>query len=87
MYRASHLSTKVYRVDFKGATDRATAACITLADVAAKSGVSDSKVRRARMNLDSPEHRPPPENWEKAIAKLARERAGELLKLAEELEA
>jgi len=38
------------------------------------------------MNLDSPEHRPPPENWEKAIAKLARERAGELLKLAEELE-
>jgi len=29
---------------------------------------------------------PPPAGWEKAIAKLARERAEELLKLAEELE-
>ena len=76
----------MYRLDFKRATDRATAACITLADVAAKSGVSDNKVRRARMNPDSPNYRSPPPGWEKAIAKLSRERAGELMELAEELE-
>ncbi len=31
-------------------------------------------------------YRQPPAGWEKAIAKLARERVGELVKLAEELE-
>ena len=72
-------------MDFKRATAWATSACITLADIAAASGVSDNKVRRARMNADSPEYRSPPGGWEKAIAGLARERAGELLKLAEEL--
>ena len=73
-------------MDFKRATDRATAACITLADVAAASHVSDNKVRRARMDPNSPEYRSPPSGWEKAIARLARERAAELVKLAEELE-
>ena len=73
-------------MDFKTASDRAIGTCITLADIAAAAGVSDNKVRRARLKPDSPERRSPPDGWESAIAKLARERAGELVKLAEELE-
>jgi hypothetical protein len=38
------------------------------------------------MDPSSANYRRPPDGWEKAIAKLARERAGELLGLAEELE-
>ena len=37
------------------------------------------------MNLSKPNHRPPPAGWEKPLAKLARKRAAELVKLAEEL--
>ena len=34
-----------------------------------------------------PSYRSPPPGWEKAVAKLARKKGGELVKLAEELEA
>ena len=43
-------------------------------------------IRRARLDPETRGYRPPPTGWEKAIANLARERAGELVKLAEELE-
>jgi len=42
--------------------------------------------RGARLDPEGSSFRRPPDGWEKAIAKLARERAGELAKLAEELE-
>ena len=73
-------------MDFKEATDRAIGTCITLADVAAAAGVSHHAVRRARVAIDKTTYRTPPDGWEPAIAKLARERAAELVKLAEELE-
>ena len=73
-------------MDFKIASDRVTGACVTLDDIAVVAGVSDSLIRRARLDPKGPSFRRPPENWEQAIAKLARERAGELLELAEELE-
>ncbi len=61
--------------------------CIpSLADIAAELGPAPQTVRRARMDPSSPNYRPAASGWEKVVAKLARERAGELLKLAEELE-
>ena len=73
-------------MDFKHASDRALGACIKLADIAVAAGVSDHLIRRARLDPEGPSFRRPPQGWQQAIAKLARERAGELLKLAEELE-
>ena len=73
-------------MNFNEASDRATTTCITLADVAGASGVTHHAVRRARLDPGTDSYRPPPAGWEKAIAKLAREKAGELEKLAEELE-
>ncbi len=55
-------------------------------DVAKTAGVSYASARQARLAESSPNYLTPPTGWEKAIAKLARERAGELVKLAEELE-
>ena len=74
-------------MEFKQATDRATTTCITLADIASAAGVTHHSVRRARLDPGTASYRTPAAGWEKAIAKLARERAGDLVKLAEELEA
>ncbi len=70
---------------FKQASDRLTQ-FVTLSDIARRTGMSDSTIRRARLAPETSSYRSPPAGWEKAIAKLARERAGELVKLAEELE-
>lgn len=72
-------------MDFLEASDRATGACITLADIAEECGTAPQTLRRARIDPESPNYRRPPDGWEECIAKLARERAGELLELAEEL--
>ncbi len=73
-------------MNFKNFTSRATATCITLADIAEACGVADNSIRRARLDPTTEAYRNPPPEWEKAVAKLARERAGDLVKLAEELE-
>lgn len=73
-------------MDFITANDALTA-CLTHAEIAEATGVSVQTVRQARLALDHPNNRPPPQGWQKAIATLARERAGELVKLAKELEA
>jgi len=73
-------------LDFQAASDRAIATCITLADIAEGAGVPHQSLRRARIDRDKESYRSPPDGWESAIAKLARERAAELVKLAEELE-
>lgn len=70
---------------FKDATDRLTA-CISLSDVAAALDRSDASVRRARLGPKTSAYRNPPDSWERALAKLARKRARELERLAEELE-
>ena len=73
-------------MDFKAASGRATETCITLSDIATVCGVADNTIRRARMDRTASGYRSPPDGWETAIAELARQRAGELVKLAEELE-
>ncbi len=73
-------------MDFKAASGRSTETCITLSDIATVCGVADNTIRRARLDPSSSSYRRPPDGWGPAIAKLARERAGELVKLAEELE-
>ena len=49
-------------------------------------GVTTQSVRQARLDPSAGGYRPPPKGWEKTLAKLARERGGELAKLAEKLE-
>ena len=73
-------------MDFREASSRAIAACITLTDIGVELGPAPQTIRRARLDPKNRGYRPPPAGWEQAIAKLARERAGELVKLAEELE-
>ena len=71
---------------FTEATDRLTD-CPTHKEIANAEGwTSVQTVRQARLNPSSSNFRRPPDGWESAIAKLARERAAELVKLAEALE-
>ena len=71
---------------FTEATDRLTD-CPTHEEIADAAGwTSVQTVRQARLDPASTSFRRPPDGWESAIAKLARERAAELLKLAEELD-
>lgn len=72
-------------MDFKTATDK-LAECPTHEDVARAIGVSVQTVRQARMEADAAGSRPAPAGWRRAVAKIARERAAELVKLAEKLE-
>jgi hypothetical protein len=70
---------------FREITDRLTAA-VSLADLAAELGVSHGLIRQARLAEDASSYRNPPEGWDCATAVLARRRAKELEKLAEEVE-
>ncbi len=72
-------------MNFRDASDGLTAS-VTLSRIAETMGVAGNTVLRARMDRNNPNARPAPAGWEKAIAKVARERAGELVRLAEELE-
>lgn len=71
---------------FREVTDRLIEV-VTLADLARELGVSHGLLRQARLNPSASSYRSPPAGWEGAVARLARERGGELLKLAEEMEA
>lgn len=72
-------------MDFNEATDRLTK-LISLADLARELDASYGLIRQARMNPSSASYRRPPEGWEKAVARLAGERAQELLALKAALE-
>jgi len=71
---------------FKRATDRLIGT-VSLADLAEELGVSHGLLRQARLSTSASSYRSPPPGWEKAVAKLARERGGALLKLADEMDA
>lgn len=73
-------------MEFKDATDCMMARGIALPEIAAAVGVAYTTVRASRLARGSSSRRPPPDGWEKALAKLARKRARELDKLASELE-
>lgn len=74
-------------MEFKEATDRLAELNIMQEDVAEALGVTQSTVAKARMDAESSPHtRPAPAGWQAAVAKLARARAAELAKLADQLE-
>ena len=71
---------------FREATDLLIGV-VTLADLARELGVSHGLLRQARLSSSASSYRSPPAGWESAVARLARERVAELLKIAEEMEA
>ncbi len=60
--------------------------CITGTELSDLFELPLQSIRQARLEPSRLGHRAPPKDWEAALAPLARERAGELVKLAEELE-
>lgn len=72
-------------MDFRTATD-ALIARITLRDVAEACGSALNSIERARLEPDSRHRREPPAEWQGPVAHLARQRAEELVRLAEQVE-
>jgi hypothetical protein len=73
-------------MDYKEATDRLLER-ITTTDLASELGVSQNAIARARLDPGTRDFRPPPSGWQRAIARLAGERASRLLQLKEALDA
>jgi hypothetical protein len=71
-------------MDFTEATDRLTAT-VSLADLARELGASYGLIRQARMDAASRSYRRPPSGWQVAVARLAEERAKELIELRDAL--
>jgi len=72
-------------MNFKEATDILTRR-ITADEIAEAAGVSISSIARARLDPSSTAYRSPPENWQPALARLARERIHELEAFAKRIE-
>jgi hypothetical protein len=72
-------------MDYKEATDRLFER-ITAEDLAEELGVSQNAIARARLDPATRGYRPPPAGWQRGAARLAGQRALELLKLKQELE-
>lgn len=72
-------------MDFVEAMERLKRA-VTDDEIAAATGVSTNTIRRARANPNTRNYRPPPANWQLAVARLAKERAEELLDLHRQVE-
>lgn len=72
-------------MDFRTATDR-LGKKITADDLAKAFGVARNTIARARLDSSNPEYRSPPQNWQRVLARLARERGRELEVLADELD-
>jgi hypothetical protein len=71
--------------DIKAAAD-VLGKTISRQEMALECGVSLDHFQRAFLDEESAAYRPPPEFWKGDLAYLARERAAELLELADELE-
>ena len=71
-------------MDFKKATDELLAN-LSHDELASALGVSVPTVRQARLDGAAKAHRNPPEGWEAKVAKLAKQRAERLARLAERL--
>ncbi len=71
-------------MDFKKATEELMAG-MTRGQIAEALGVSEATVRQARLDESANAHRNPPEGWEGKVAKLAKQRADRLARLAERL--
>jgi hypothetical protein len=73
-------------MDFVEAAERLKSA-VTDDEIAEATGVSTNTIRRTRADPNTRNYRPAPFGWEKALAKIAYQRAQALLKLQQELEA
>jgi hypothetical protein len=71
-------------MDFKKASDELISA-ITIGQIAQALDRSEATIKQARLAPTANAHRSPPEGWEAALARLARQRAAALLKLADKL--
>jgi hypothetical protein len=71
-------------IDFVAATD-ALFARTGPEDLAEVLGCAPNSVRQARMDQGKRGHRSPPPGWEAAVARLARQKAVQLQRLAEKL--
>lgn len=58
---------------------------MTRGEIADALGVSEASVRQARLEESAKAHRKPPDGWETKVAKLARQKAERLARLAERL--
>ncbi len=72
-------------MDFVKAVERLKH-CVTDDEIAAATGVSTNTIRRTRADPSTRNYRPPPEGWQKVLARLARERSSELAAFANELD-
>lgn len=71
-------------MDFKKTTD-ALLSRVSHSDLAKELGVSVALIRQARLRPEASAHRAPPVNWQKAVLKLAEDRARHFSRLAERL--
>ncbi|HEY4941864.1 MAG TPA: hypothetical protein VII56_10585 [Rhizomicrobium sp.] len=71
-------------MDFKKATEELMAG-MTRGQIAEALGVSEATVRQARLDDTANAHRNPPAGWEAKVAKLAKQRAERLQRVAERL--
>ena len=71
-------------MDFKKATEELMAG-MTRGEIAEALGVSEASVRQARLDDTANAHRTPPVGWEAKVAKLAKQKAERLQRLAERL--
>jgi hypothetical protein len=72
-------------MNFKMATDRLTDR-LTADDIANAFRVARNTIARARLDPSSSAYRTPPDDWQRIVARLARERSKQLKMLADELE-
>lgn len=72
-------------MDFKEATDR-LADCVTHQEVADAAGVTLQTIRQARLDPSNANYRSPPQDWQRILAKLARQQGRAMDKLADQLE-
>lgn len=71
-------------MDFKAATDLLFAK-VGADELAAELGSHPQAIKQARMAEGAAGHRSPPPEWQAAVARLARQRAAQLMKLADRL--
>ncbi len=71
-------------MDFKRATEELMAG-MTRGEIADALGCSEATVRQARLDDTANAHRNPPQGWEAKVAKLAKQRADRLARLADRL--
>ena len=68
-------------ITFRSATDELFA-CVSHQELAEALGVSVASVRQARLDPAAKARRNAPDSWEKAVRKLAEDRAARLARLA-----